>query len=577
MAVTTTQLRRRAIKREFVLRLRGNGGFYMEPGVLPYERVRTEIGPELEGTVGYIHSSIEGFNKEYQQLSQSFQIVTQLKNLRAKTIALGRQMTDNLLQRSRAAKTQVFKIGADDDIMLAPAVQLLYNHGELNQLRSDLLELKLYAIDPHTINNLQILKDHETQIIRLKTQTVEQRALEMRQKIESMLNWINEKDPEQQLRQTDLVRFLQETINQLNKQVTPFGLKYKSDIGSKDANFHTKLGYIFESFLEGYFALCTQRGLTENAIMKKLKGVCLNDLKSGVALTLDIQQNITDKLGITTKFGGTNAFGLHAENPVYKTNPLTGNREIVTSRSIQNILASQNITNLQGLNELRYFYDNCVALSIFSSEGSDGTASKTWTGSDRKDETARQRKRGERLLTGSIFRQIFSALADYIYIVLVTQALYGNSVDYNNNATTPLIDSNYIPTLLDKTAKGQHTPPAFLFTSQRVFETGILFNMILNNAEATNEHGKDKIHDSIKALFDAFATRSGYSATAFEELYHEKCEALIGASNSGQTSTIYDTLFNKDIRTIRGFDPFRSWFTRDMALHITFDPSKYIR
>lgn len=572
MSLTTAQLRRRALKRKFVMNLRGNGGFYMEPGMLPYERIQG-----LKDEVGYLHSSIEGFNHEYKQLSGSFQIVSQLKDLRKDVVALGRQMTSNLLQRSCAAKTQVFKIGANDDIMIAPAIQLLYNGGILSQLRSDLLELKLYAMDPNKIHNLQILKDHEAQIAHLKTQTVEQRAAEMRNKIEGILNWINAKDPEQQLKQTDLVKFLEETVRQLNQNVSPFGLKYKSDIDSKDANFHIKLGYVFESILEGYFALCEQEGLTESAIIKKIKGVGLNDLISGVSLTLDVKQNITDKLGFTAKFGGTNGFDIHAENPIYKTNPITKERELVAPRSIENILASQGITQTESLNELRYFYDNWVALSIFSSESSSGTASKIWTGSDRRDEMARQRKRGKRLLTGSIFRQIFTALADYIYIVLITQALYGNSVDYNNNATTPLIDQNYIPTLLTKTAQGKHTPPAFLFTSQRVFETGLLFGMILDNAEQTNDRGQDTVHDSIKALFNAFATRSSYSATAFEELYHEKCEALIAASNSGQTSTIYDTLFEKDIRTIHGFDPFRSWFSRDMALHITFDPSKYIR
>lgn len=569
MPVTSATLRKRALKRNFILKLRDVGYFGMEPGLYPLERVSTANVYENESP--YLHSSIEGFNKEYQKLGKSLQIVAQFKDLRQKVIDLGQQMATNLLQRSRAAKKQIFGIESNADIMTAPAVQLLYNQGILSQLRSELLELKLYAMDPNKINNLQILKQHQAQIMHLKAQTIEQRAEEMRKRIEDTLNWINEKDPEQKLKQTDLINFLQDTVQQLNQQVTPFGLRYKSDINTDPVNFHSKLGYVFESMLEGYFATCVQEALSEEVLMKKIKGTGLNDLISGTELILDIDQKITDKLSLTAKFRGTNAFEIHAENPIYKKH------KIVAPRSIKNILDSQGITNLQGLSELQYFYNNWVALSIFSSENDTGLTPQTWQKDSRKSEAARERKRGQGLLTGSSFKQVFTALADYIYIVLITQALYGNSVDYNNNATTPIIDKDYMPTLLDKTVQKQHTPPAFLFTSQRVFETGLLFQMILDNARKTNEHENDTIHDSIKALFDAFATRSSYSAVPFEELYREKCEALIAASNSKESTTIYDTLFDKDVRTIHGFNPFKSWFTRDMAFRITFDPSKYIR
>lgn len=513
----------------------------------------------------YLHSSIRGFNADYQYMSDATKTITLFDRLYKDQKEQTTRQIGVLTQLANKVKPTL-GLKPNQDIMESDVCQLLYKGNSIyNQLRTDILKLKQASLQPKQeyLNSHNITrKEYQKQAAATMTRYLND--------IQQLLAPVQagEADPTPALRRiNELQEFIQRVGTELQKNHTWITWKKEESFNNRDENLHSRLGFIWELILESAFADSVKEAVSQENIVKALtyqQNYNLSDLLVGKPVQLQLQgedfrRNIN--AGISAKFRQSNAFTIRGNN---------------ASISIDEILNRYNLTKDQNeLDTLAYIYDNYLALTIFDTESL--PKNKQFDTKIKGKGASRRRHQYQRNETlqqwPSIFRQIFQKLADFVYLAIISGGLFGNKNDAGSGIATPVFDPNYTQHILDNlNNNGNYGIPAFLFTAQRAFETGKLLQAVF----AKSENGG--LSDASEVLFHSLLAPPAYSNVPnyLREIYFSKCDALLDASNQDKP-TIYDILRTSNvIYGISDWHPLKSLLTRPRRIKIEFDPTKYL-
>lgn len=551
--------------------MRGNGFLpraqtdHLPPGTYPSNWDSMGVAGAYEHP-HYLHSTIRGFNADYQSMTDADHALTMFDRLYNRQKEQTQRQIDYLIAAAKAAKPQL-GLTESQDIMESKLCQLLYNGDSIyNHVRTLALKLKSASLKPNK-EDLQKTGGMKAWLQQASTQ--------MSAYMTEMTTLLQ--DPQFSTSAIHKVKLFDDFITHVNEELAqshPF-IYWRGEEntinGSKQETLHQRLGFVWEKLIEAAYHDSVQNTVNENNIFKALteeKNFNLSDLLLGKAVQLDLQgqdERALIKVGGSAKFTTNGSFVIKANNAAI---------------SPQQILerAGINTSNNHELDLLAYIYDNYTALTLFESDKyfSQGIDSKMQAGETKR--SRRQFRRNETLQQWpSIFRQIFQKFADYVYLAVISAAFFGNSTDYGNQKmAAPVFNLDYVDTIMNNlnNTKNNQGLPAFLFTSQRAFETGKLLQIIFNQSTT------GALSDASEVLFATLLAPPSWAYVGdwLKEIYASKCEALNDSMLVAQYGTIYDILRASDaIFGVSNWHPLKYIMTRKSRIKFEFDPTHYLK
>ena len=197
--------------------------------------------------------------------------------------------------------------------------------------------------------------------------------------------------------------------------------------------------------------------------------------------------------------------------------------------------------SIQDIEALAYIYNNYIALSTWNTDISTNRGTTKFTvGRKNKKQThlSSFRHRKEALMApNTALGKFFKPLAQYINMLMLNLSFFGNRLDANN---IPIFDAKFFQQLDANIRNYQSTPPAFIFTSNHVYETGDVFDYYLKQSYS----GKP-LFTASQIFGSAFSTgKSPYKSSDLVAIYRRKREIL---RNAREGDFIYPLLQDKNI------------------------------
>lgn len=519
----------------------------LESGLLRREEMHLDqrpIGerPAARGNYNYIHSNWSAFVNDYNETIKHGVMEQTFKRQVDKIYALNQKHIDQLRKASRKMKVKQF--GAKSEatpIEETPVIYGIYHENELVREVQRLGSLvnwtsKDFGVLGQLNRSLQdAIKSYgknSQQANTARTKFYTQYASEVTQCLQQLFDTLGKKEYDGKL------PALRQVLSDLYASVTSADTTrswYNADKlisywekGSKVSAMPNILGWEWERILTTLLNNDIKNGgfQVTNDVVKGLKSKSIVDIISNGVTVKSVIPSTAAKFqgGITVKFRRQAQFDIAAQ---------------VTPADA---VASVTDNNIEAGLQLRFLYNNWVALSTFNSRyyarnPNAELKSRFGTTSRRKlnGHRARVHRNGNVIiLPPSVLFTSFQPLAQYINMYMLNVAFWGNKNDANN--ICPFNDRFF-----DEMDKDGRPIPAVLLTKQHAYETADIFNYY--NEQIKGGQFLWSAEDLFTGLLKPTA---GKRPIALAEHYGRKVNILRNASDPNKS--VYDLLLeDKDI------------------------------
>lgn len=508
--------------------------------------------PYARGELKYLHSSIKGFNQDYDQLIQRVDLAEKFRRLCDRQLQQNAENIQLLRTVSRQYKKEKLGISADAPLETSPVLQGIYNHSGLVR---ELQRLQVLAAWK-SINYGELgeknraLKHDEAH----RADFYQSLGKEFQDCLTNINNYINNSttiaDPLKELR--DLVAHL---LNTINVNATNHRELWNAPLPGSPLS--SQLGTNWEHVLTELLAVNIENELHTEEARKQIIHV---GQQGGLSDIVD--QSFTIKL---PNYGAKLMAGFSAK---FRTN---NNFDIKSKVILANVFEPfQN--DIETLEAIGYVYNQFAALSTFSSEY---YRFKNYDINRKHQDVTSQRAWLTR--TNSEFGRIFIDLVRYINLYMINLGFFGNRIDAKN---TPPFSQDFFDKMLNGDVAVR--VPAFLLTMRHPYETADVFQSIQDQLE-------DKPFWTVKDLFAGGYNKNGRftpNAAAFRtaigeegqlrENYAKKARALREATATGKSFDIYDIVLSQPLMNAKEVNILKILGSRDETIRTHFSLMKYL-
>ena len=516
------------------------------PGTLPWQQKDAKPADQdwsNRDARYYLHSSIQGFNRDYLQLTHIESVQNTFNNLCTEAINASHKNIKILKDTAEAVKIPVFKAtSTNQPIEDTPVGRVLLGKAdytnEQQQLAATFSDVKR-VLDWHTFTDEVI-----QQLDREYTQngTVRHTNIKTNQESQAYYLAIGK-------RISDKLTDMQKLLTQLNtnnediQQVLAYITAILDEAGNNKSQYFSdqiqNRNYHNAIYGNGRHQLPKLLGNAYEVGITGTLNSTLDNLFEAIHTGLNgrLSDVIVKQKASFTATTSIPSFGISAK--LRRNNSFTFEATLHAQDLIKRLELP-----IAALNELAFVYNNYIALSIWNTSqiGTRGIGTYTkrkikhhkYQADTKVTERHRssQRSRAESLLvSNSTLGQLFKPLIRYINIIMYTTAFFGNHLDLNTTKL-PLFSLEYFTQL--QSPDRNTPPPVFIQTTDHLYETWkVLQYYIDNNINVFN--GGDIINKWMRP-------EKIYSTKEIHHIYNRKRELLRDAEDD----TIYGRLFTND-------------------------------